>query len=59
MAVHLSDVILRRTEAGSAGQPDDTALLAAAELMARELDWSTERIESEIADTKSVYQIPL
>ena len=59
MAVHLSDAILRRTEAGSAGQPDDTALRAAAQIMARELKWSTERIESEIADTNSVYQIPL
>ena len=59
MAVHLSDAILRRTEAGSAGRPDDTAIRAAAQIMARELKWSTERIESEIADTNSVYQIPL
>jgi len=57
--VHLPDVILRRTEAGSAGQPDDTALRAAADIMAQELNWSAERIESEITDTKSVYQIRL
>ena len=59
MAVHLPDVILRRTAAGSAGQPDDTALRAAADIMAQELNWSAERIESEITDTKSVYQVPL
>ncbi|MEE3203309.1 MAG: glycerol-3-phosphate dehydrogenase/oxidase [Acidobacteriota bacterium] len=59
MAVHLSDAILRRTEAGSAGQPDDTALRTAAKTMAQELNWSTERIESEIADTQRVYRLPL
>ena len=59
MAVRLSDAILRRTEAGSAGQPDDTALRTAAKTMAQELNWSTERIESEIADTQRVYRLPL
>jgi len=59
MAVHLSDALLRRTEAGSAGQPDDTALRTAAKTMAQELGWSNERIKSEIADTQSVYELPV
>ena len=59
MAVHLSDALLRRTEAGSAGQPDETALRTAAETMAQELGWSNERITAEIADTQDIYELPV
>ena len=59
MAVHLSDALLRRTEAGSAGQPDETALRTAAETMAQELGWSNERITAEIADTQNIYELPV
>ena len=57
MAVRLSDAVLRRTEAGSAGHPGDDALLAAAEVMAEELDWSQERVDQEIADVKHAYDL--
>ena len=57
MAVALSDAVLRRTEAGSAGHPGDDALRAAAGVMAEELDWSQERVDQEIADVKHTYDL--
>ena len=57
MAVRLSDVVLRRTEAGSAGHPGRDALHAAADLMAAELDWPEDRIAEEIADVETTYEI--
>ena len=58
MAVKLSDAVLRRTEAGSAGHPGNDALRAAGTLMAGELDWSQRRVEEEIAGVESTYVIP-
>ena len=58
MAVRLSDAVMRRTEAGSAGHPGDDALEAAAEVMAAELGWSRERIVREIDDVRQAYVIP-
>ena len=55
MAVTLPDVLLRRTEAGSAGHPGDDALRAAAGVMAEELGWSDGRVEREVADVETVY----
>ena len=55
MAVTLSDAMLRRTEAGSAGHPGDDALRVAAGVMAEELGWSAERAEREIAEVTTVY----
>lgn len=49
MAVNLSDVVFRRTELGSAGNPGPAALRACAEIMAAELRWSPAQIEREIA----------
>ena len=57
MAVRLSDVVLRRTEAGSAGHPGRDALRAAADLMAAELDWPHTRVEEEIAKVETTYEI--
>ena len=59
MAVKLSDALLRRTEAGSAGAPGEDALATAAGVMAAELDWSDERVEAEIAEVARVYQLPV
>ena len=58
MAMRLSDVVLRRTEAGSAGHPGRDALQTAADVIAAELDWSGDRIEKEIADVEAAYEIP-
>ena len=58
MAVKLSDALLRRTEAGSAGHPGDDALETAAGIMADELDWTSQRRETEIAELCRTYQLP-
>ena len=58
MAVRLSDAVLRRTEAGSAGHPGDDALAAAAGVMAAELGWTSERTAAEIDAVRRVYQLP-
>jgi glycerol-3-phosphate dehydrogenase len=56
MAIKLSDVILRRTGIGSIGQPDNTTLDTAAEIMAAELGWSIDQTELEIEETKAIYR---
>ena len=48
MAASLADVVFRRTDLGSAGEPPRTHLLAAAALMAAEKGWSQEKVEHEI-----------
>ena len=57
MAQKLSDVVMRRTELGTAGKPSDEAIARAADLMAKELDWSNEKKQAEIADYLNVYEI--
>ena len=49
MALHLSDVVMRRTCMGQIGQPPDTALDSTARIMAAELGWNEERRNAEIA----------
>lgn len=58
MAVRLSDVLLRRTEAGSAGWPGDDAVAAAARVVAAEFGWSPQRVETETADLRRTYRLP-
>lgn len=58
MAVRLSDVLLRRTEAGSAGWPGDDAVAAAARVAAAELGWSPQRVETEVAELRRTYRLP-
>lgn len=48
MALSLTDVVFRRTELGSAGDPGEEAVRAAAMIMAAELAWHAQRIEDEI-----------
>jgi glycerol-3-phosphate dehydrogenase len=47
-AEKLSDVVLRRTDLASKGYPGDKCLESAAQIMARELNWSPTRQEEEI-----------
>lgn len=56
MAVTLSDAVLRRTDLGSSGPPDDGALRACGRVMARELGWDRKRLEQEIDHVKNIYQ---
>ena len=57
MAVHLSDALLRRTDAGSAGHPGADALESAARVMGDILGWSDDRRREEIAAVERVYTI--
>ncbi len=56
MAIKLADVVIRRTELGSARCPDDAVLEKCARLMALELKWSAERIQAEIKEVKDLYR---
>ncbi|MEJ2629018.1 MAG: glycerol-3-phosphate dehydrogenase C-terminal domain-containing protein [bacterium] len=55
MAQTLSDVILRRTDLGSAGNPGDTVLTTCADLMASELNWDQNHKNKEIDTVKKFY----
>lgn len=56
MAMKLSDVVLRRTDLGSAEYPGDEALKVCADLMGKELGWDKNRKQSEVKETKEVYK---
>ena len=53
MAQRLTDVVFRRTPLGSAGDPGETAISAAAAIAARELGWSAGRTTDEIAAVRA------
>jgi glycerol-3-phosphate dehydrogenase len=57
MAVHLSDALLRRTEAGTGGHPGGAAVSAAADTMAAELSWTPAQRASEIAELDRFYEL--
>lgn len=57
-AVALSDALLRRTEAGSAGHPGDDAVARAAVIMAAECGWDACRVKQEVAQVERVYKLP-
>jgi glycerol-3-phosphate dehydrogenase len=52
MAARLGDVVFRRTDLGSAGDPGEAALTAAAAVVAKELGWDEARVESELAEVR-------
>ncbi|MBI1871714.1 MAG: glycerol-3-phosphate dehydrogenase/oxidase [Chlamydiae bacterium] len=56
MAQKLSDVVLRRTELGSAGKPTDHVLKVCAETMGQELKWNFEKIETELQEMKVFFK---
>jgi len=55
MAQKLADVVLRRTDLGSAGHPGQQALTETAQIIARELGWSDSRIKAEIEHVNHIY----
>ena len=57
-AVKLSDALIRRTEAGSAGHPGDDAIRKAAAVMARECHWDESRVRAEIDQVEEFYRLP-
>ena len=56
-ALHLTDILVRRTGAGAAGRPDDDTIRGAAEIAARELEWDISRRSEEVAAIDRVYRI--
>ena len=48
MAVRLTDVVMRRTELGTAGHPGHEVLAQCAEIMAREAGWDGSRQDKEL-----------
>ena len=55
MALHLEDVVLRRTDLGTAGNPGRDALEICARLMARELGWDEPHVSDELAKTRECF----
>jgi len=58
MAVHLSDIVVRRTGLGGAGHPGVEVLSACAQIAAAELGWSEQRQQEEAASVADIYAIP-
>jgi glycerol-3-phosphate dehydrogenase len=58
MAQKLTDVVLRRTEVGSAGYPDEEHLWFCAQVMGEECGWRPERIQRELEEVNDVYFHP-
>ncbi|HEX4936911.1 MAG TPA: FAD-dependent oxidoreductase, partial [Gemmatimonadaceae bacterium] len=57
-AIHLTDVLLRRTGLGAAGHPGAEVLRAASAVAARELGWDESRRLSEVAAVEATYRVP-
>jgi len=55
MAQKLGDVVFRRTELGSGGDPGDDLLRFSADVMGRELKWSQTKKDRELAEVKRVF----
>jgi glycerol-3-phosphate dehydrogenase len=58
-AVKLSDALIRRTEAGSAGHPGSDAVEHAATIMARLLGWDEWKVRNEVAEVEAFYRLPV
>lgn len=58
MACTLADVVLRRTDLGTAASPSENALQAAADVMGDELGWSESRRHAEIRAVAERYALP-
>jgi len=58
-AVALSDALLRRTSAGSAGHPGADAIERAAAIMAGVLGWDASQRRSEVDAVERIYDVPL
>lgn len=58
-AMKLSDALIRRTEAGSAGHPGSDAVEHAAKIMARQLGWDEWKVRNEVAEVEAFYRLPL
>jgi len=50
MSMHLSDIVFRRTDLATAGDPGSDALGMAADIAAEEFEWTADRRNSELAE---------
>ena len=57
MAERLEDVVLRRTELGTAGYPGPAALTGCAQLMASELGWERSRLQNEVERVERFFSL--
>ena len=57
MAGTLVDCVFSRTELGTAGDPGDDALTACAAVASRELGWTPERTEAELAAVRHRFRV--
>jgi glycerol-3-phosphate dehydrogenase len=55
MVETLADVVLRRTDLGTAGHPGEAALRECAALAAAELGWDDARAARELEDARSAF----
>jgi glycerol-3-phosphate dehydrogenase len=55
MAQKLGDVVFRRTDLGTSGNPGEAVLRACASLMAAELKWDQRRTETELDEVRRVF----
>jgi glycerol-3-phosphate dehydrogenase len=58
MAIHLSDIVLRRTGLGAAGNPGVDVLEGCARVATGELGWTVGRHQEEVAAVEGAYKIP-
>ncbi len=56
MALKLSDVVLRRTDLGSAEYPGDKAIKYCADIMGKESGWNKKRVQAEVKETQAIYK---
>ncbi len=57
-AMTLSDALIRRTGAGSAGHPGIEVVARAAAIMAVERDWPPARVDEEVSAVNEFYRLP-
>jgi glycerol-3-phosphate dehydrogenase len=55
MAQKLGDIVFRRTELGSAGDPGADYLRFSAQVMGKELNWDQNRIDQELTEVQNVF----
>ena len=58
MAIHLSDIVVRRIGLGAAGHPGAAVLSGCARVAAAELGWTGEQTAQEVAAVEAIYTIP-
>jgi glycerol-3-phosphate dehydrogenase len=58
MAIHLTDIVVRRLGLGAAGHPGAAALSTCARIAAAELGWSEGKTAQEMAAVEDIYHVP-